>query len=130
MIVVDTSVWVSFFRDPKSSIRWKLTECIDDDLVLLPRSVRVELLSGVGVHTVSLLERALSGLMVVTPSSDTWRLMDDWAKKGAKFGARFGVGDLLVAATAAERGALVWTLDRDFEPMVRLKWIRRFLPSS
>lgn len=128
MIVVDTSVWVSFFRDAESPVRGVLSRCIDDDVVLMPHVVRVELLSGAGRHTVSMLERTLGALGIVTPSKDTWALTESWAKKAAERGLRFGVGDLLIAATAAERGALVWTFDCDFEPMVRLKWIRRFSP--
>lgn len=128
MIVVDTSVWVSFFRDPESPIREALSGVIDDDIVLLPHVVRVELISGSGRHTVAMLERVLGALELVTPSKDTWMLTETWAKQAAMRGLRFGVGDLLIAATAAERGAHLWTFDRDFEPMARLKWIRRFSP--
>jgi predicted nucleic acid-binding protein len=38
------------------------------------------------------------------------------------------MGDLLIAACAAERGAVLWSLDGDFEPMYRLRWVKRFKP--
>jgi predicted nucleic acid-binding protein len=105
VIVVDTPVWGSFLCDAKSSVRPALDRLLDDDVVLLPLPVRVELLSGAGAHTVSLLQRTLSAQ-----------------------GLRFGVGDLLIAACAAERGATLWTLDGDFEPLFRLRWVKRFRP--
>lgn len=126
MIVVDTSVWVAFLRDARSHVRPALERLLDEDAVLLPRPVRVELLSGAGAHSVSLLQRTLGALETLTPSADTWALVERWCVEGARRGHRFGVGDLLVAACAAERGAQLWSLDDDFEPMVRLRWVRRF----
>jgi predicted nucleic acid-binding protein len=126
VIVVDTSVWVAFLRDAASPVRPTLDQLLDEDQALLPRSVRVELLSGAGGQTLALLRRTLGALETLTPSTDTWALVESWALAAAGRGLRFGVGDLLVAACAAERGAQVWTLDEDFEPMVRLRWIRRF----
>lgn len=128
MIVVDTSVWVEFFRDAGSPVRAPLERLLDDDAVLLPRSVRAELLAGAGPQVVATLQRLLGALHLVTPSADTWTLVDAFATKGAAKGHHFGVGDLLVAACAAERGAPVWTLDTDFERMAQLKWIRRHRP--
>jgi predicted nucleic acid-binding protein len=126
MIVVDTSVWVSFLRDGKSDVRPVLERLLDEDSVLLPVPVRVELLSGAGAHSVSLLRRSLAALEPITPSTDTWNLVEEWALKAAGQGLRFGVGDLLIAACCAERGAMLWSLDRDFEPMYRLRWVKRF----
>lgn len=128
MVLVDTSVWVSFFRDPRSPVRARLERLLDDDAVLLARPVRVELLSGAGAASHALLRRGLEGLHTITPSTDTWALVEQWVQQAAARGLRFGMGDLLIAACAAERGVLVWTLDADFAPMVRLKWIRRFVP--
>jgi predicted nucleic acid-binding protein len=45
---------------------------------------------------------------------------------GADRGQRFGVGDLPIAALAAERNALVWSLDADFERMARLKPVQLY----
>jgi predicted nucleic acid-binding protein len=36
--------------------------------------------------------------------------------------------DLLIAVTAAENGALLWTLDKDFEPLIKKKYVRAFVP--
>jgi predicted nucleic acid-binding protein len=53
---------------------------------------------------------------------------DRWAVEGAERGQSFGVGDLLIGAIARESGALVWSLDRDFERMTRLKFVDLYEP--
>ena len=68
----------------------------------------------------------LSALAVARPTDETWALIERWVATAADKGQRFGVGDLLIAALAAERGALVWSLDRDFERMERLKLVQLY----
>jgi hypothetical protein len=49
--------------------------------------------------------------------------MDQWAIHGSERGQSFGVGDLLIGAMAQEAGALIWSLDSDFQRMARLKFV-------
>ncbi|WP_263975360.1 hypothetical protein [Leptolyngbya sp. 7M] len=46
MLLIDTSVWVSVFRDRTSQIRQKLEVLINDRAVLLTRFMQLELLQG------------------------------------------------------------------------------------
>jgi predicted nucleic acid-binding protein len=39
-------------------------------------------------------------------------------------GQRFGIVDLLIAATAHEHGASVWSLNSDFERFAKLRFIK------
>jgi predicted nucleic acid-binding protein len=123
MIVVDTSVWIAVLRSANAPEAARLAQLVDGDLVILPLPVRMELLSGVSARERKALGRRLSALPVARPTDETWALMEQWLTTAADRGHRFGVGDLLIAALAAERGALVWSLDRDFERMERLKWV-------
>ena len=77
-------------------------------------------------HTEHLSER-LSAL--AHPSNDRRHLanVDTWTqgeRPGA--GTRFSLGDLIVGILAADIGALVWSLDRDFERMEKLKLIQLY----
>lgn len=127
MIVVDTSVWVAALRSDGDEAG-ALRTLLDEDEVLLPMPVKIELLSGTSKRHRAALRSALSALPVAYPTDETWRLMDGWTDHTAKLGASFGVGDLLIAAVAHEAGALVWSLDRDFERLERLGLVELYEP--
>lgn len=123
MVVVDTSVWVAVLRSraaPEASV---LEALLDADDVILAVPVRLELLLGAPARERARLRRTLSALPVAFPTDETWTLMEGWAEGAADAGQRFGAGDLLIAALASERDALVWSLDSDFERMARLKFV-------
>ena len=53
-------------------------------------------------------------------------MLDDWIARAANTGQRFALTDLLIGSLAHEAGALVWSLDSDFERMERLKFVQRY----
>jgi predicted nucleic acid-binding protein len=128
VIVVDTSVWVDYFRSPVAAVASHLHALLDADEVALVAPVRIELLSGVRRSEIGRLRRVLSALPLWLPTDTTWTTMEAWAGRGGARGQRFGVGDLLVAAIAAERGAAVWSLDADFARMTALGFVRGHVP--
>lgn len=103
-----------------------LAQLIDADAVILPLPVRMELLSGAPVKDRAKLRERLAALAVAYPTEETWSMIEHWVDRAADQGHRFGIGDLLIAALAAERGALVWSLHRDFERMARLKLVQLY----
>ena len=128
MIVVDTSVWIAGLRPAGSPEAITLASLLDADEVALPAPVRSELLAGASPKDRIALKRALSALPVVMPTDDTWQMIDIWTEKTAKAGQRFGIADLVIAALAREAGALIWSLDSDFERLEKLKLIDRYDP--
>ncbi len=128
MIVVDTSVWVSVLRSREALEAAALVSLLDADEVILPVLVRVELLLGAPAIDRVPLRRRLSALPVSYPVDETWTRIETWVETSADAGYRFGVGDLLIAALASEQGALVWSLDRDFERMSQLKFVSLYAP--
>lgn len=127
MIVVDTSVWVAALRAEAAEARI-LRALLDEDEVLLPVPVKIELLSGTSKRQRTQLRSALSALPLAYPTDETWQMMDEWTDRATPAGAAFGLGDLLIAAIAHEAGALVWSLDDAFTRMERLRLIERYEP--
>ena len=117
MIVVDTSVWVAALRSQTSREARILKDLLDADEVGLPAPVRLEIFAGASTADRKHLRRALSALPVLYPTEETWPILDQWVDNAARAGQRFGFGDLLIAALAAETGSLVWSLDAAFESM-------------
>ena len=128
MIVVDTSVWVASLRRGRAQETEILRALLDADEVALAAPVRVEILSGASNADRAKLRRALSALPVLYPSTDTWMLVDAWIERAGRRGSRFGLGDLLIGALASEIGALLWSLDADFERMEALGLLQRYEP--
>ena len=127
MIAVDTSVWVSALRGrPDDKTAPTLTALLDGDEVVLPLPVRIELLAGAALSDRDRLKRSLSALPVVIPTEHTWALVQDWTESAANAGFRFGLTDLLIGALASELGALVWSLDADFERLAALELVRLY----
>lgn len=126
MIVVDTSIWVDTMRRPSSPHAEPLRRLLDADEVALALPVRIELLSGAARKDRAALRRGLSALPVLRPTEDTWHLIERWVEPAADAGAHFSTTDLLIAGLAHEIGGLVWTLDRDFAEMEKLRFVRLY----
>ncbi|MEO8678781.1 MAG: PIN domain-containing protein [Vicinamibacterales bacterium] len=123
MIVVDTSAWIAADRSGGQHGE-TLRELLKADEVVIALPVRLELRAGVPGNKRAAFLKALSALPVARPTDETWTQVERWADQAAEKGEHFHTADLLIAALAAELGALVWSLDKDFERMEKLKFVR------
>jgi predicted nucleic acid-binding protein len=130
VIIVDSSIWIAFFRgtNPDSGIH--LQNLLDQDAVALAAPVRVELLAGASRKTLPLLRRLLSALPLYFPEKRTWGRIENWIEESVTRGTHFGMGDLLIAAIASDYGASVWSQDKDFQRMAHLGWIKLHVPDK
>ena len=130
MTFVDSSIWISYLRHGEPSIVKPLELLLDQDEVALSAVVHLELLSGAAQKSLGVLARLLQAIPVYYPSKDTFRLAESWVQKGRRAGNLFGAMDLVIAATAAERGGTIWSADGDFVRMARLGWVKLFRDTS
>ena len=121
MIVVDTSVWVAATR--QKAVAETLGQLIEADEVTLALPVRLELWTGVARQDRKAFLRTYGALPQLHPTEDTWRVLPEWIEKAKDAGETFTICDLLIASLAEEIGGLVWSLDKDFERMERLKLV-------
>jgi hypothetical protein len=128
MIVIDTSVWIDYFRGTDAGLVSHVQGLLEEDWVALAVPVKIELLSGCSSKMVSRLRHVLEALPVLIPDNSIWEVMEGWVEKAALKGQRFGVADLLIAAIAAQRGLPLWSLDRDFVRMEKLGFVRVYAP--
>jgi len=128
MILVDTSVWIAYFRLSEGLLTTHLQKLLDEDQVALAVPVKMEILCGSPAREWARLRRVLGALPLFFPSDSTWTRMEDWIRKAISAGERFGMGDLLIASLAAERDAALWSLDGDFARMYKLGFVRLHAP--
>ena len=121
MIVVDTSVWLAAPR--QRAVAEALQSLIEADEVSLALPVRLELLAGTPKHRRAMFRRVYGGLPQLYPTEETWTPLPSWIEKAKDAGETFGMVDLLIASMTAEIGGLIWSLDKDFQRMERLKFV-------
>lgn len=126
MIVVDTSVWIAALRGSDGAEAATLRGLLDADEVALPVPVRSELLMGASGVTRKQLSDRLGALTVLYPTDETWHTLDSWTERASRSGHTFSVVDLIVGILAADVDALVWSLDKDFERLEKLKLVRLY----
>lgn len=123
MILVDSSVWIEFFRGRDVGLVSRMREALDADEVALAAPVRLEILTGARRNELATLQRVFSALPVLYPSEETWKNLDRWVFDARDRGLRFGAMDLLIAGIAAEMGAALWSKDAAFRIMAELGWV-------
>lgn len=130
MIFVDTSVWVEALRSAESTTARRLGGLLDSGEVALSVPVRVEILAGASNRDHVRLRRVLSALPLFFPTEQTWLRIDNWLGRARSAGERFGLGDLLIAAIAADYDAPIWSLDGDFVRMARVGLVEVHQPPA
>ena len=128
MVCVDTSVWVAALRDETGPEALALERLLDDDAVAMPAPVRAELLSAMPVGDFVRYRRLFSALPMWFPTKETWIRMEVWLEYAVQKGERFGMADLLIASISVEKRARLWSLDRDFSRMSKLRLIEVYEP--
>jgi len=128
VIVVDTSVWIAAPRQPL--VAETLRQLLEADEVALALPVRLELWASLARHQRAGFLRMLRSVPQLYPTDETWNPLAGWIGKATDAGQRFGLIDLLIASLTAEIGGLVWSLDKDFERMERLKLVSLYEPPT
>ena len=117
MVLVDTSIWIEFFRGRDEAVVSDLSDLLDKDQVLLAAPIRIELLNGARKSEFPKLRRVLDALPTIFPDDGTWSRIEGWTESIVNKGRRFGFADLLIASLAKDAEARIWSLDADFEAM-------------
>ena len=132
MLLIDTSVWVSLFRDRSGQVRQQLEILIADREVLLTRFTQLELLQGsLNEQEWSLLATYLNTQDYIEPTSDSWqaaaRIYYDLRRQGLTVRSPI---DCCIAQAALENNLLLIHNDRDFETIAQVRSLQclRFQP--
>jgi len=123
MLLIDTSVWISVFRDQRGQIRQQLETLIADREVLLTRFTQLELLQGsLNEQEWTLLSTYLATQDYVELTVHSWqaaaRIYYDLRRQG--FTVRSPI-DCCIAQAALENNLLLIHNDRDFETIAQVR---------
>jgi len=122
-VFVDTSVWIEFFRGKKEAVK-KLNDLLDNEECYLGFPVYLEILNGAKASEALKLKRVLAALPLIYPNEMDWNQCESWIILSKVH--RFSLPDLLIASLAFREKASLWTLDRDFNRMADLGFVKLF----
>jgi predicted nucleic acid-binding protein len=132
VLLIDTSVWITVFRDRSGQVRQQLETLIDNRDVLLTRFTQLELLQGsLDEKEWNLLSTYLDTQYYIEPTSNSWqaaaRIYYDLRRKGLTVRSPI---DCCIAQAALENNLLLIHNDRDFEMIAKVRSLQhlRFQP--
>jgi predicted nucleic acid-binding protein len=115
-VLVDTSVWIEYFRNPESEAGATLDGLLEDCEICVPKIVLAELMQGAkSAKELAVIGDFFEAFQVIDQSSETWmnagRLSYDLKKKGKTI----HLLDCYLAVIAKEHSCAIFTLNRHFE---------------
>jgi predicted nucleic acid-binding protein len=121
VILVDSSVWVDFFRPSPGRGGAELRRMIEgSEPFALSAIIVAEILQGL-TRDAGVIERFLALWDMLEPGGfDTYRSAAAIYRAGRKKGITSSTIDTLIAAIALEHGASVFTLDQEFARIARM----------
>ena len=121
-VIVDTSVWIQYFRRPDSEEKREVDFLLEDNRAVLVGITLSEVLQGTKDEgEFNILRSALSALPFCQSSFDTWAKAGYISHLLRRRGTIIPLSDSLIAALALENDYLVYTLDPHFKEIENLK---------
>ena len=131
MVLVDTSVWIDFFRPGDRSWIRDLTEKLESERVGIVAPVVAELLYGArGEKERSRILDLARSVTVFPTGLDRWIGAGKLGRSLRRRGLTLSIVDCLVAEVARERDIPLWTLDPDFDSLFDESVIQRYMPTA
>lgn len=128
-VLVDTSVWVQFFRSAQAVSAQHLDGLLQARAVQTCAPIRAEVLSGARTERERAhLRELFRAVPVLDAPTDLWDRVEDARFALARRGYTVSLVDLMIAATAAAHPAALWSLDEDFTVIRQAFHFPRYIP--
>ena len=121
MVIIDTSVWIAFFKSAYSPEKTSVTHLLEEDRVMLVGVVLSELIQGTrSSQDRQQLQETLIALPYLEMTPHSWLVTGEMGAALRGKGITVGIPDLIVVALAQEYDCQVYTLDSDFRLIPKL----------
>lgn len=116
MVIVDTSVWIEYFKGGHEPARAALRDLIRAEQAALVGVVLAELLQGCRTpKEADTVLSKLAGLRFLETNFTTWKRTGELSASLRRKGITLPLSDLIIAALALEHHCQVYALDPHFE---------------
>jgi predicted nucleic acid-binding protein len=124
-VLIDTSVWIEYFRNQSSGLVSFVAEIAKDREICVPGVILAELMQGAKAEKeLSIIAEFMDAFTIIDQTDRTWvkagRLSHELRKKGKNV----NLTDCYIAVIAQENNCAVLTLDRHFKDIRTLLGIQ------
>jgi len=120
-VLIDSSVWIDYFRKGKSNVEEQVNLLLDQDMVALCGMVELEILQGLRGSEQAIIQDLFSALHYIDAERSDFVnagfMLNDLRQKGITIPS----SDCLIAAQCIHRKLTLFTLDNDFKQIRNLK---------
>jgi predicted nucleic acid-binding protein len=117
-ILVDTSIWIDYFKNRSSRIAGKLDEMLVKDEVYVPKIVIAELIQAArSEREISIIEEFVEAFNVIDQREGTWAKAGKLSFTLKRKGKNINLSDCYIAVIAQEYDCQIFTLDVHFKEM-------------
>ncbi len=114
-ILIDTSVWIKYFRDQSTRLSKRVDEILSKHEVYVPKIVIAELIQGSkSEREISVIEDFVDAFNIVDQSEDTWMKAGRLSYSLKKKGKTVNLTDCYIAVIAQEYDCHIFSLDEHF----------------
>ena len=119
-VLVDTSVWIEFFRKKDSSISSRLRRYLESNQVSFVGPVVIELYQGARTSKeIEVINQLLETVQYVEIRRTHYQHAGEISYEAARKGQVFSVVDLILAVVAHDEQLRLFTLDTHFKDIAR-----------
>jgi predicted nucleic acid-binding protein len=128
-ILVDTSIWIRYFKDKSDSFSGKVDDILSKQEVYVPKIVIAELIQGSrSEREVSIIEEFVNAFNIIDQKEDTWIKAGKLSFTLKKKGRTVNLTDCYIAVTAQEHGCQIFSLDEHFKEIQKALNIQLLTP--
>jgi len=120
-ILIDTSIWIDYFRNKSSKISEKVDSILSNHEVYVPKIVIAELIQGAkSEREISVIEDFLGAFNIIDQKEDTWLKTGKLCFNLRKKGKNINLTDCYIAIIADEHKCQIFTLDEHFKEIQKM----------
>ena len=114
-ILIDTSVWIAYFRDRNARLSAEVDEILSNAEVVVPKIVLAELIQGAKTEReVAVLEDFFGAFTIIDQTKETWIKAGKLSYALKRKGKTVNLTDCYIAVIANENSCRLMTLDEHF----------------
>jgi hypothetical protein len=115
-ILVDTSVWIEYFRNQSPVFVGYVAEVVKTREICVPRIILAELMQGAkSEKELSVIAEFMGAFSIIDQTDQTWIKAGRLSYELRKKGKNINLTDCYIAVIAQENSCTLFTLDRHFK---------------